>query len=318
LHALLGDAHLDCREERRDRRRTEDEIALGMDAVLSAGAVAAAGGSAALADASRWVAVARLRAEMAEREDGEIAATHLRAALAQYVQARDLCPLMAKPHVRIAANHEWFARADARGTYLDRALSLVPWDAELWYLRGVQEMADGEPARAAESWRRSLAISDTYLLPVLRRAAPSFDPDEMVARVLPDDPHQLATAADVLFPDPVDVARRRPFLEKAVALLHRPGSPARPADYVLRARLNRALDRLKDAVDDYQIALAREPVRAEWRYEMATVLLVQGRSAEAEHELQTILRADPRHAEARKLAQDLARTGKPGKDRPSP
>ncbi|HEX5269551.1 MAG TPA: tetratricopeptide repeat protein, partial [Gemmataceae bacterium] len=188
----------------------------------------------------------------------------------------------------------------------------------LWYLRGVREMADGEPARAGESWRRSLAISDTYLLPVLRRAAPSFDPEEMVARVLPDDPHQLATAADVLFPDPADAARRRPFLERAVALLHRPGGAARPEDYVLRARLNRALDRLNDAVDDYQIALAREPARAEWRYEMATALLAQGRPAEADRELQTILRADPRHAEARKLAQDLSRAGKPAKDRPSP
>ena len=71
-----------------------------------------------------------------KREDRSRENENVSAALVHYVQARDLCPVMAKPHVRIAANHERFARADARIAYLERALSLVPWDAELWYLRG--------------------------------------------------------------------------------------------------------------------------------------------------------------------------------------
>ena len=178
-------------------------------------------------------------------------------------------------------------------------------------------MADGEPERAGSSWRRSLTISDVYLRPILARASGSFEPDEMVTRILPDDPHQITRAADLVCPEPADAARRRPFLEKAVALLSRPGGCQRPGDYVLRARLNRSLNRLSDALADYQIALARQPAQAEWRCEMASVLLTQGRSAEAERELRTVLKADPGHAEARKLSQSLTR-GNPEKDRPSP
>jgi hypothetical protein len=89
-------------------------------------------------------------------------------------------------------------------------------------------------------------------------------------------------------------------------------------DYALRGRLNRSLGRLDDAVADYQTALARDSSRADWRCELAAVLLVQGRPAEAEREALTVLRADPGHGEARKLAQGLSRGGNPEKDRPSP
>jgi O-antigen ligase len=110
-----------------------------------------------------------------EAEDRSRDDKHLSAALVHYVQARDLCPVMAKPHVRIAANREWFAHADRPEAYLERALSLVPWDAELWYLRGVQEMTDGETERADKSWKRSLSISDVYQRPIRARTVPEKD-----------------------------------------------------------------------------------------------------------------------------------------------
>src|SRR5262249_9431834 len=77
-------------------------------------------------------------------------------ALRSYVRARDLCPLIAKPHVRIAAYHELFQRADSRAAYLERAIRLVPHDAELWYLSGNQAEREGRLDEACRCWRRSL------------------------------------------------------------------------------------------------------------------------------------------------------------------
>src|SRR5262249_55168023 len=78
-------------------------------------------------------------------------------AVAHFVQARDLCPLAARTQLRLAAHRDGFARADARAAYVGRAERLLPSDPELFYLAGCLELADGERARAAASWRRSLA-----------------------------------------------------------------------------------------------------------------------------------------------------------------
>jgi O-antigen ligase/tetratricopeptide (TPR) repeat protein len=317
LRALLGDAHLDCYEERREECQTENDVALGVDAFLfAASAKGSSGFAAALVDASRCVAAARTRAEKADRICAESAAIHISAALSQHVLARDLCPLMAKPHVRIAANREWFAHADTRATYLGRAHSLVPHDAELWYLGGVQEMADGQPRQAARSWKRSLTVSEDYLQPILAHASLSFSPEQVMDQVLPDNPNQIMAAADLFFPETADLSRRRPFLEKAVDLLNHPEGSLLARDYALRARLNRSLNLIANAVADYQTALTREPAQSDWRYELAALLVGQGRSTEAQRELQAVLRSDPGHTDALKLTKSLSQGTNPKRTDP--
>ena len=62
----------------------------------------------------------------------------------------DVCPLMARPHIRLAANQPYLTKADPRTAYLDRAKRLVTNDAELWFLFGAQEYLDGQYPRGKE------------------------------------------------------------------------------------------------------------------------------------------------------------------------
>lgn len=55
----------------------------------------------------------------------------LGAALRHYLQARDRCPLLPMPQMRIGFYASSLAKADPRRAYFDRAKFLVPADAEL-------------------------------------------------------------------------------------------------------------------------------------------------------------------------------------------
>jgi tetratricopeptide (TPR) repeat protein len=262
LHALLGEAHLRCYEER--------------------------------------------RAEHAE-ETSRLAQAHLLPGLRQYIAARDLCPLAARPHLRIAAHREWLARADARTDYLDRAASLVPWDPELWYLRGVQEVADGRQEQACRSWHRCLELSDQYLEPILDRSRAVFEPAVIASEVVPADPRVLLAAAVYLVPAPDAVAERRPFLDRALALLAEQAGPVKAQDLHLKARIHDELGQPSQALAAYAEALDRNPFQLTWRCEMAGLLARQGRLHDAEREVRVVLHAQPDNKEARAVLDTVLR-----------
>src|SRR5262249_10613382 len=92
---------------------------------------------------------------------------HLVPGLRAYLQARDVCPLMAEPQMRLAANAAYLQKADPRAAYLARAKRIVTNDAELYFLFGLQELLDGQLDGSASSWARSLEISDQYLITIL-------------------------------------------------------------------------------------------------------------------------------------------------------
>jgi tetratricopeptide (TPR) repeat protein len=226
---------------------------------------------------------------------------HLTDALRHYIRARDLCPLLAKAHVRIAAHLEALGRAGPREDYLRRAQSLLPLDAELWYRSGIQEIADGRPDDAVTDWRRSLELSGAYLAPILRRAGNHLSPQDMATRLLPDRPAVLAKAADELFPDAAMSAGRARLQERAVRLLERSPEPLTAEQWHLKAGLHRALGQLPEAVAAYQAALLRKPKQYVWRLDLARTFLKQGKSTRAREELFKVLQHDPRNAEAHAL-----------------
>jgi tetratricopeptide (TPR) repeat protein len=226
---------------------------------------------------------------------------HFVEALRHYLRARDLCPLLAKAHVRIAAHVEALGRAGPREGYLRRAQSLLPLDPELWYRSGVQELADGRPDEAVANWRRSLELSGAYLIPILRRARKHLSPQVMETRLLPDKPVILAKAAAELFPGPALSAGRARLQEKAVLLLERPPEPLTAEEWYLKAGLHRTLGQLPEAVASYRAALLRKPRQDAWRLDLARALLEQGQAARARQELLAVLQHDPGNQEARRL-----------------
>lgn len=75
-----------------------------------------------------------------------------------------------------------------RAKYLDRAKRIVTNDVELWFIFGLLELLDGDRERAAQSWHRSLELSDRYLPNILDLGKPTLGPRVLAEQVLPDRP----------------------------------------------------------------------------------------------------------------------------------
>jgi tetratricopeptide (TPR) repeat protein len=259
----------------------------------------------ALADAY-YLAYKELSAEPAKAaraaDDGEPARRYLTPALRHFLLARAACPLLAAPHVQLAALRDRLGRADPRRAYLERATRLRPSDAELWYLAGAQQLLDGEPAQACRSWRRSLECSEAFLGEIVRDSRPLGPGD---ADALPDKPDLLFRAAFKLDPGPEDATARERFLARALALLRDQPGGRQAKDFHLEALIRDALNQPAQALDAYRSALVRDPLQAGWRYEYARLLYRQGRSGEAERELRVVLREQPGNAEAQRLLRTV-------------
>jgi tetratricopeptide (TPR) repeat protein len=277
MQAELAQAHLTILERRREElaeRRT----------------AAAAGGPGA-------ITVQDSAGEIeAERQFTQL---HLGAALLHFLRSRDVCPLRAEAHMAIAEYVDKFEKAEPREAYLERAKSLCPDDPDLWKRCGSFELADGLPDQAWASWRRSLELSHTYLPEILSQSAQRLSPDEILHRVLPEQPAALLKAALQLYPEPG--AGRRPFLEKALGILdQRPDGPG-GEDVHEKAAIHRALGRPVEAVAAYRAALEREPLRISWRYELAELLYEQGQFSDSFQELLKVQLMQPDNEQARAL-----------------
>ncbi len=206
----------------------------------------------------------------------------------------------------MATHRDLFARADPRGTYIDRARRLLASDPEVHYLAGCLELADGERQRAEESWRCSLELADTFQSAIIERGRGTLSDEDLLERILPDRPEQIVAAAAQLDPDP-GAPRRRPFHEKALRLLSAPGIVRSASDLHLKAVLHESLGEAEQASRAYRAALDQAPQETEWRYEYARLLLRQGQLTEARIQVEAILSDHPDQREGNRLLQVLAR-----------
>lgn len=153
----IGDTHADlCRQALHQQRRTSLLMDSGR-AVLWAGTVGVHPCWPAIAGFSLAAGSTGCTSNRSELCEG-IRRRHLVPALRHYLRARDLCPVMAKPHARVAVYWELLEKADPRQNYLDRLTFLVPSDPALWYYLGHQEQLDGNQERARADWERGLEL----------------------------------------------------------------------------------------------------------------------------------------------------------------
>lgn len=249
----------------------------------------------------------RLAGPAAKESDRTVASGHLVAALGHVVRARDLCPLLPRPNAWLAVYASHFRNADAPSAYMERAKFLAPMNPELWYLCGLQEFSSGQTRIACESWRRSLQLSDAFLPQILDESSARLDAAALLDRVLPERPRVLLMAAEYLYPDAADAAEREPFLKKAVALFDEHVEPSTADDWRIKALVHASLQQTDEAIAAYRAALAQQPLRVEWRYELATLLYEQGLLVEAQQEVRSLLDHEPRHRRGLQLADVLVR-----------
>ncbi len=252
--------------------------------------------------------------EYERRGATEAAGDDLRTALRGYLRARALCPLLDEPHLRLAVHVRDLANSDPASAYLTRAQLVLPYDARVWYLSGVQEAADGRREPAWQCWRRSLECSDRFLGPILEEGIRTSSSEEVAERLLPDQPALLLQAGALLEARPDPPASPRPFLEKGVRLL---GAWATLSTEELRAKAHacRSLGQVAEARQAYEDLLARAPDQPAWRYEFAQMLYEAGQLDEARRQLVVLLRAEPANGPARDLYQTVVRDSADENDR---
>jgi len=241
LHVLLGDAYLDLYERQADEKDAPTE----------------------------------------KRRPKERSEKLLHSGLGHHLKARHLCPLLPRPHVRLAAYQPRLLKGDSRMAYLERALSLAPWDAELWYACGLQRLLDGQPQQAWPYWRKSLQLSDRHLRSIVRYSLQFLEPSELPGTVFAEDPEMLYRAAWRLFPVDEAKTERRPFLRKALQMLLEAPDQLDAAEWRLKARIHAEFDQSEDAFSSYQKALLGETNNISWRLEYVRLLRQHGRKSAA-------------------------------------
>jgi O-antigen ligase/tetratricopeptide (TPR) repeat protein len=233
---------------------------------------------------------------------------HMVPALQRYLLARDLCPLLSKPQIRLAASVPYLAKADPALAYVDRAKRVVTNDPDLLFLFGVQEILLGQKDRAMDSWHRSLNISDRNVEAVLQLGRGALSSKDFAERVLPEKPEILLSAALRLYPQAGAVEERRPLLEKALVLMKAQGFSLKPEHFYLQAQIHENLGQTADALRAYQKAVSLQSRQITWRLAYARLLHADGKEAEATRELYTILEYEPHHREARALLVEIDRS----------
>ena len=183
----------------------------------------------------------------------------------------------------------------------------------LWFFCGDQELRHGERGKAMKSWRRCLELSDRYFSKILADRRLPSNPAELRCQLLPDKPEILAIAAFELFPNPEAHDKRRPLLEKALALLDHQPRGLKPEEWHLKGHIHRALDQGPAAVTAFRAALLEQPQEIRWRQDLATLLYQQKQWAEARRELRIILDQRPDDVEARRVLDAAQRQIAEGK-----
>gem|GEM_PF-2332642 len=239
----------------------------------------------------------------------ELNAKHLVPGLRHTLAARDSSPLLGEAHVDLAANASALESGDSPDVYLQRAKRLVPYDAEVWFLFGLQELLENKQDQAWSSFRRSLELSDVFLKEIAGAGLDALGPDELIAKVVPDDAGMLVRVASLAFPAAEDVPKREPFLRKALTLLrsdrHAVGPPE-AKDVRLEAVVLQSLGQADDAIKAYEKAIELAPEQLAWRYEFAVLLFEHEKYEQAHRQLRTILGQTPTNVNARRLLDKVS------------
>lgn len=213
----------------------------------------------------------------------------------------------------LAFNAQRFRLADAEEVYLARAKRLLPGDPAAWYLFGQHELAAGRHEAAWQTWRYCLQLSDAYLGPILDQASRELQPADLLRHVLPARPAILLRAAMHHYPasdeEPakgLNEKERLQFLRTALQQLEKSSGPLQEEDLYTKACVLRELGRYGEAITAYRTALQASPQRAEWRCELAALLLHEGSLQQAEQELRHVLARQPHHARATELLKQLS------------
>jgi tetratricopeptide (TPR) repeat protein len=240
-------------------------------------------------------------------QDNKIGDDYLKPALRYFIAARDLCPLLGKPHARLAAHRDLLSKGDTGDQYMERVRSLRKYDPEVWYISGLLAMTASKTNEAWADWRQSLEYSDEFLLDIARRSLTLLGPSELMDTVIPDKPRQLYRVAIELFPTPAEMDQRQPFLDRALSILAQPGHLITWEEWQLKAQILIALNKFGLARTAYLAAIQFNSKPVDLQIEYAQFLYQIDLKGEARAELLGLLSQDPNESKAKALLLSIER-----------
>jgi len=206
--------------------------------------------------------------------------------------ARNLCPLLARPQMRLAAHASELAKADPAEKYWERAARLAPSDPDFWYLRGVHMLKENKRESTAQYWHRSLELSPLRLKEIVDAGYPKFGVEGLLTSILPDNAELLVKAVGML-PMTTSKDDLNRIYRAAGKLLDARGDDLTANEYYLKARCAEYLKEDDKALRAYKLALKMNSTQHEWRWQYARLLHRTFRFSEARRELRELLKVWP-------------------------
>jgi tetratricopeptide (TPR) repeat protein len=228
--------------------------------------------------------------------------------LRHMIAARNVCPILPRPHMRLAAHATELAKADPPEVYWQRAERLASWDPDLWYLHGVELLKSGKKSEAWACWRRSLELSPNHLKDVVTVAYPQLKIDGLLANVLPGDPAQLVKTAELLEPGLAgDTERLKPLYTAALKALDERDEDLSPLDQYLKALSAEQLGEIDKALRAYKQALEQTVDRHDWRWRYAKLLHRANKLQDAMVQLKILRQVFPDRADIKQEYETVQR-----------
>jgi len=281
-----------------DRLRAEAEAAISPEQIREAASTGVLHRRAQqLAAAGDTQSLERLRSE-------PIVADHLVAARDHLARADRACPLLAKAQIGLA--ELTFLTADPRqnAAPLQRTRTLAPADGQLLYHVGVLEWDAGRTNEALAAWRESWRLTPNYGERILRLVGDQLEPARIAKDLMPADATAVVqflrsrqAAGDAMDQWSAKIAEA----EKLAANSSLPS----PDKLRLRGALADLGNKRPEAIDLYLQALALAPAQADWRVELARLLLAAGRLDEAKQQAKICAQFAPRNRELLRLSDEI-------------
>ena len=190
--------------------------------------------------------------------------------------------------------------------YLDRAKTLAPGDASLWYWAGLLDLNNDRKDAACQSWHHSLTLSDVHLNDIIENARGKLTLRDLLEKVLPKRSDILLKVIQRNFLGDDKIKVRNIFLQRAEEFIETTDLPSAEMAYV-KGSIYGLQGRTTEAAAELKQAVTFDGSQLNWRFEYARRLLELEEFEEALNQVKILQSERPSRGVYRRLRKEINR-----------